>query len=173
MLPSISKLLDQRPSSAGPARLLGCVVAAVVLLAGACASNDDPTSEGQVADAYGHVIRWFVERRASEADQQLVFVEALGEGVGIALDTQAAIVESTQSFADVRFIDDRSEALDADGVRDDGILLALGPAVVDGNSAVIECDEVQSETALISRSFDLRHVGDEWSLRGDPTILPS
>ena len=147
------------------------IVVIGVIAAGAC-SSDGSEKAGDVSDAYARVVRWFVDHSAGDADDQLVFVQARGEGLGIDLDTQAAIVESAESFADVRFIDDQSEALDADGVRDGGILLAIGPAVADGSTMVIECDEVSAEDVARSLSFDLRFVAGEWLLRGEPVELP-
>jgi hypothetical protein len=150
------------------------VVAAVMVSMSACADDDEPPSEGSTHGAYATVIQWFVDRAPGEPDQQVVvFVEARGDGVGIDLDTQASVVESTQSFADVRFIDDRSEALDSDGVRDEGILLALGPVVAEGNSAVIEADELLDDESVTSRRFELRLVDGEWARRGEPALVPS
>ncbi len=92
-------------------------------------TSDGPAERGSTADAYALVLQWFVDRSESEVDPPLVFVEALGEGVSIGLDTQAAVLSSTVDFAEVRFIDDRSEALSDGVVRDGGILIALGPIV--------------------------------------------
>jgi hypothetical protein len=152
---------------------LAVAVATIVPLGAACGSADEPATEGSTHDAYAAVIQWFVSRVPGERDQQVVFVEARGEGVGIDLETQAAVVASTESFADVRFIDDRSEALDEEGVRDDGIALALGPVVTEDSTAVVEADELLDEDTLESRRFDLRLVEGEWVLQGEPAILPS
>jgi hypothetical protein len=151
--------------------LVAAVVVGVALLAAACGSDGEPTNEGSTHDAYAAVIRWFVDRLPGDAEQHVVFIEARGEGVGIDLDTQAAVVEVSQPFADVRFIDDRSEAIDADGVRDGGVLLGLGPVVVEARTAVIEADEIVDEDTVVSRRFELRLVDDEWVLPGEPAMV--
>ena len=143
------------------------------MLVAACGSADEPATVGSTHEAYATVIRWFVGRMPGDADRPVVFVEARGEGVGIDLDTQASVVDSTQSFAEVRFIDDRSEALDSEGVRDGGILLALGPVVAEANTAVIEADELLDEDRVTSRHFELHASDGDWVLQGEPTILPS
>lgn len=158
-----SKTIDRAVS-------LVLLVAAIAATVMSCSSANS-SEKGDVVDAYAQVIRWFVERAPSGADTQLVFVEARGEGLGIDLDVQAAVVKSTQSVADVRFIDDRSEAIQEDQVRDGGILLAIGPAVVDGRSATIECDEYRDVDVAISRRFSLVFAGGEWVVRGEPTVL--
>ncbi|HUC32982.1 MAG TPA: hypothetical protein VMS14_06240, partial [Ilumatobacteraceae bacterium] len=69
-------------------------------------------------------------------------------------------------------IDDRSEALDSDGVRDGGIFLALGPAVADGSMVEIECDEIVSATADTGWTFQLVYRDQTWELRRDPVRSP-
>ena len=129
------------------------------------------SADGDVADAYAVVIEWFADRSSDDPDPLLVFVEARGEGFEIELPAQASVVEASASFADVQFIDDRSEAIGDDGVRDDGILLALGPAVMDGDGAIVECDEIVTSETMTSWRFELRYVRNEWLLVHEPTEL--
>ena len=105
----------------------------------------------------------------------MVFVDVLGEGFEIDLDLQAAIVSSSEEFAQVRFIDARSEAFgDGDTVRDEGFLLAFGPAAIDGRTASITSDEVDSPDSARSWSFEVRHDGEgRWSLVGAPSTIES
>lgn len=147
--------------------LLACAWALFACLIAGC-SSESSTDGGSTADAYAVVIGWFVDRSSSEGERPLVFVEALGEGVGIGLDTQAAVVSSTEEFAEVRFIDDRSEAFDGEVVRDGGIFLALGPAVGSDRSSTIEAVEIESESETASWTFDLVTRAGVWGLRGDP-----
>lgn len=132
-----------------------------------CSSDDEP-DRGSTADAYAVVLRWFVERSGSDAESPLVFVEALGDGVVFGLETQAAVVSSTADFAEVRFIDDRAEAIENDEVRDGGILIALGPAVESGRSVTIESAQLTSESDAVGWTFDLVWRGETWSMRGEP-----
>jgi hypothetical protein len=140
-------------------------------LVAACTSESD--GEVDVAGAYGHVVDWVAERSAQDSDRPVVFMIALGEGFEIDLSLQAAILNDASDDVDVQFVDDRSEAFDGDGlVRDNGVLLAVGPASVDRRDVVIEADEVLREEVAISWRFELRvDADDEWSFVGSPSIV--
>ena len=62
-----------------------------------------------------------------------VFVEPLGDGYVIDLAVQARVVKALEALTEVRFIDNRAEAVDLDEpgqpVRDQGMLVSLGPIV--------------------------------------------
>ena len=148
-----------------------CAVVVGLMCIASCSPNET-TSTGDVADAYAVVVRWFTDRLVAEDEPPVVFVESRGEGLAIGLELQAAIVAATEDFAKVRFIDDRSEALDSDGVRDGGIFLALGPAVADGSMLEIECDEIVSATADTGWTFQLVYRDQTWELRRDPVRSP-
>lgn len=148
----------------------------------ACASTPRSARDDR-AGAYAVIVRWFVDHAGGDAaERRLVFVqprdegdgggESEGEGVTIGLETQAALISGTIEFADVRFIDDRSEALDDDGVRDGGILLALGPGDPIGNRVTIVADEITSDSVAETRTFELVVRGGEWSLSAEPTSSP-
>jgi hypothetical protein len=84
-------------------------------------------------------------------------------------------VSSSEDFAQVRFIDDRSEALGEDEiVRDDGILLAVGPAIIDGDTVSITSEEVAGGDGAMSWTFEVRRDRDgRWSLGGPPSTIGS
>ena len=134
----------------------------------ACSSDAQP-ARGSTADAYAVVVRWFVDHTESGSDHPVVFAGALGEGISIGLDTQAAVISATAEFADVRFIDDRSEVFENDAVRDDGILVALGPAVESEGSTTVESAEFTSPTDMIGWTFDLAFRNGTWNLSREPT----
>ena len=120
----------------------GRAVAAIVLcgaLLTGCGSDDE--SRGiQAADSYIVVVEWILAEPEFAPDPTLdelqpVFVESLGPGE-IDLDVQVQIVRHFELVVDIRFIDTRAEALDeSEGeapVRDNGLLLGLGPIPVQG-----------------------------------------
>lgn len=164
---------DRTSVAAGGPRALAAL-AVVALLAMVGCSDERPKNKPEdLPAAYAEVIRFFVERADLEDETPTVFVEPLGEGLGIGLDTQASIVSATEEFADVRFIDDRSEALDDEGVRDDGIFLGLGPAVMERRLLRIDVDEIRSDDAETSWAFELEHDGDQaWVLTSPPHAAP-
>ncbi len=79
-----------------------------------------------------------MDRSGAESERPVVFIEPRGEGLDIGLDTQAAVISASEEFAEVRFIDDRSEALDDEGVRNGGIFIALGPGTQERDLLVVE-----------------------------------
>jgi hypothetical protein len=155
-----------RPAPDGVASSL-IRVAACLMLVGACASTsgDDP----DVAGAYAYIIEWIVADSASDSDPPVAFVVPQGEGFGIDLSLQAGVISDLEDEVDVRFVDDRTEAFDDGAVRDDGVLIGLGPAVTDGAEVVIDGDETVSIDEVTAWEFRLRRVGDEWSFTAPPT----
>jgi hypothetical protein len=100
---------------------------------------------------------------AADATLLPVFVEPLGEGYVIDLAVQADVIRGLEDVADVRFIDQRTEALEqsSDGqpVRDGGMLVALGPLLeeVDGIQTVqvrryIDADRSENRRAVVTES---------------------
>jgi len=59
--------------------------------------------------------------------------------------------------------------MDGDNVRDDVILLAIGPAITDGTMAIIECDQVLSEGNVLSWTFNLVYSAELWTLTSAPS----
>ena len=55
-------------------------------------------------------------------------------------------------------------------VRDGGILLALGPAEIDGRDVDIEAEEVRGADVLTTWNFELR-ADDEWSFVAPPSSV--
>lgn len=145
----------------------------VLMLSGitGCRSNPDTEPGGDIADAYAVVVRWFVDNSAPGDNNPLVLIEARGEGLGIGLEAQAALVAASDEFADVRFIDDRAEAMDDEGVRHDVILLAIGPAIAEGTTASIACDQISGPEVVLSWTFSLEFVNDGWRLTSAPQPL--
>lgn len=141
-----------------------------------CGSKGDTEPHGDTADAYAVVVRWFVDNSAATGGNPdvnpVVLIEARGEGVGIGLETQVALVAAADEFADVRFIDDRSEAMDGGEVRDGVILLALGSAITDGTMANVVCDQIVGAEVVLSWTFNLGYGTDGWTLTSDPTPRP-
>jgi len=147
-----------------------CLLSAM-LLVGACTSDSAEQQEGPTSGAYVAVVQWFVENSATPLDRPIVFLEARGEGLGIGLETQAAVVAGADDFAEVRFIDDRLEAFDDEGVRDDGIFIALGPVIEDGVRFNVECDQIFTEDQSTAWLFTLRFREGAWQLAGVPAEL--
>ena len=145
------------------------------LVFAACSSSPESDLDADIGGAYAEVVRWFVDQSPAGSDPRVVFVDTLGDGFEIDLELQAAIVSSSAEFAQVRFIDDRSEAFSGgEVVRDEGLLLSLGPAVIDRRTVSINSDEVESPEIATSWTFVVRldHEG-RWALAGPPSAFES
>ena len=114
------------------------VGAAALLAAFALTSCDDETPAGVVgpADAITAVVAWQAGEQESviaddgEVELPVIYVVA-DAGTTIDVGVQAAVAESTVDWATVRFADDVADTFDPDvegePVRDDGVMLLLGP----------------------------------------------
>ena len=101
-----------------------------------------------------------------------VFIEPRGEGARISLDVQAELIEATKDIANVRFLDERSEGLvENDGtfaVKDEGILIRLGPVVEEGAHVLLDVDIWKSVDTFDEVRFELRRSGNTWAVQGPP-----
>jgi hypothetical protein len=108
---------------------------AMTLAVGSCGSEDGRTAERD-AEVYATVIRALVTEGPldpggeTEEVDRIVYAGPIDEQVDISLEVQVAVVEELESFATVRFVDDRDEAIDDDEegepVLERGVLLLLG-----------------------------------------------
>ena len=114
------------------------VGAAALLGASALTSCDDDTPAGVVgpADAITAVVAWQAGEQepviADDGEVQLPVIYVVADaGTTIDVGVQAAVAASTVDWATVRFADDIADTFDpdleGDPVRDDGVMLLVGP----------------------------------------------
>ena len=128
------------------------VIATLVLCAGVVAScgsgADDPaTGDGRTAAVYESIISWMLDEEpgvsVDQVPEWVMFVGSRSE-TQIDLDVQVAVVEALEPRVFVRFIDERSEAVEVDSedesVRDGGLLLGLGAVAEEGESVEVYVD---------------------------------
>jgi len=121
---------------------------AVALAMGSCGSGG-PNEHERAADIYAAVIQALAPDEPAgpgaetEELERVIYAGSLDEERVISLEVQAAVVEMLEDFATIRFVDEKSEAIDdtADGepVLDDGVLVLLG-AVPAGRSPSIDAE---------------------------------
>jgi hypothetical protein len=155
-------------------RSILAALAVVIVVAAGCDSRS--SSELRAGQAYEAVIRWLADESAGDPEPLPVFIESRGEGAAITLDVQAEVVDWAKDFADVHFIDDREEAL-VDGaeegqlvVRDEGVLIRLGPVVEDGERITLEVDRWVEGEVFDTLELLLRRSGDAWTVERDPLV---
>lgn len=106
---------------------------AITLVTASCGDDGGSEPRTYAAQTYTAVIRAVAPERPGAGVEELdhvVYAGPINDRVGISLDTQAAVVEDLEQFATIRFVDDREEALrddETESVKDDGVLVLLGP----------------------------------------------
>jgi hypothetical protein len=74
--------------------------------------------------------------------------------------------------ADIRFLDERDEGLvEEDGlvrVKDDGILIRLGPVIEDDAHVLLDVDVWETVDTFSEVRFELRRSGNTWAVQGPP-----
>jgi hypothetical protein len=142
-----------------------------------CSIGSANEDEIRASEVYDEVVRWLVDDAGggTAEDPMAVFIEPRGEGTAISLDVQAEVVEATQDVADVRFLDERTEGLIVEDddvvVKDEGILIRLGPVVEDDRHVVLDVDIWESVDTFSAVRFELRRSGNTWSVQGPPNTI--
>ena len=155
---------------------LACASAAVTaaILAGCGASSD--AEDSRPSDVYVATIeRVLADESPSNGTDELpvVYVVPLGENE-IDATVQAEVASELREVADVRFADQRSEALDEDEpgqpVRDDGLLIAIGDVAERGAPVEVEVEIYRSEGDSSSRVFTVSRRGSRWTVTSTSVV---
>jgi len=148
------------------------MIALAVCVTFGCSSQSP--SEVRAGDVYDAAVRWLASEHSDDPDPLPVFVEPRGEGTAIKLEVQADVVDQVSDVAELRFIDARAEAIvtedDRDMVRDDGILIRLGPVIEDGDRVRLEVDRWIGDERFTTLVFTLRREGDVWKPISAPVV---
>jgi hypothetical protein len=149
------------------ARLGPLGVAALLVLATACGSSAAKAKDTNTADVYTAVLKHLVTAPVSEDDKQVVYVAPFANQKAIALETQVDVIADLADRATVRFVDELSEAVDADspGSPAKGAeVVLLGPVVVTGPITEVDAQRYGSETDQIRYRFRVSSTAEgTWS----------
>jgi hypothetical protein len=145
---------------------------AVALAMGSCGSGG-PSEHEREANIYAAVIQAVAPDEPAgpgaetEELERVVYAGSLDEERVISLEVQAAVVEMLEDFATIRFVDEKTEAIDdtADGepVLDDGVLVLLG-AVPTGRSPSIDAERYVDLDDDEHFRINLERSDNEWSI---------
>ncbi len=146
-------------------------------LASTACTSDAPADDRELG-IYASVLDWIFDQpdvevgTTPEGDGPPAYIEHLGSGE-IAIDVQVDIIGRFDGEVDIRFIDDRQEALDeslpGSPVRDEGILIGLGP-VTDGDPTEVRA-EARYGSRIDAYRFTLVRTGEQWRLDGEPALV--
>jgi hypothetical protein len=138
-------------------------VAFVVVGAAACGSDEAPdSSDVDPAAALTAIVEWQAGEQEPVVDDNgeirlpVIYI-ASADGDTIDVGVQAQVAESTVDIATVRFTDDKGDAFDGDlddqPVREDGVMLLVGPMPDAGPEMLV--DVTRYSSAERSEPFQL------------------
>lgn len=155
---------------------IGTLVVSLVSIASCGSGADDPaTSDGRTAAVYESILDWMLAEQlgisVDEKPEWVMFVGSRSEGQ-IDLDVQVAVAEALGPRIFVRFIDERSEAVDVDtedkSVRDGGLLVGLGAVAEEGASVEVYVDRYRDTGDVEAWLVTLRRAGEVWEIVDPP-----
>lgn len=160
-------------------RLRSCTICLATFLAVSglvlgCTNDGEVDNTVRNAAIYQTVIADVVDRSgvdlSDSEDSPVLFIEAF-DADGIALEVQVEIVTGFIEDYEIRFIDDRDEAIAIDvvglPVSANSLLIGLGPIVLDGTADVRSELYLSAETVSAYR-HTLTGRDDRWSIVGSP-----
>jgi hypothetical protein len=104
---------------------------------------------------------------------RVVFAGSLDEQQAISLEVQAAVVEQLEEFATVRFVDERTEAIDdtddREPVLDDGVLILLSP-VPSGPTPSVEAERYVDNEDSVHVRVTLERPNGGWEVASVDTL---
>lgn len=129
----------------------GWVVMGLMTMTGAAScTDDDDTGARQVAVLVAAIRAVVDDAPVADIDPPLPVVYVVGAGeVEFAATVQADVAEDLQDEVDVRFADERDEAIDVDAVDapvpDDGVLLMVGEIPANGDTIGVPIEMYRSD----------------------------
>jgi hypothetical protein len=152
----------------------GAFLAALVLAGCGGPSKDEASRDAQV---YVATIRDVLrEQPQPEPGDALPVVYIVGVGEKIAAKVQAEVAAALDDDAQVRFADERSEAVledeDHAPVRDEGVLLAVGPVAPDKDPVHVDVEVYRSAEDSSKRVVTVGMVSSQWTVTSE-SVVPS
>ena len=155
------------------------VAAVVVVTSAACSSTAiDPGADAgddRAASVYRPILEWILDGEpgigGDEPADWVLFVASRSESV-IDIDVQAAVYADLEEVVEVRFIDDRAEAVDDElenrPVRDLGLLIGLGAVPPEGSTIEVYADRYREVGEVDAWQFTVSRPDGSWELVGEP-----
>ena len=169
---------EYRPADAQRASL-GAVAALLIVLLTGCPSSgvEGPSREAAIYRVViAHVADDYAPEPVEPDENPVLYVESFVSG-GVSLQDQVELVAAFIDDYEVRFVDDRDEAVDDDlenrPVRPGGALLGLG-AIVDNGVSSVRVELYADESDITAYRFSVRDSADSgWEIVGEPeSVLP-
>lgn len=153
------------------------LVLGVALIAAAGCDGGDEDTASRAALVYTTAIRQALSDGPPPVDPEVlpvVYVVAVGE-TPIAADVQAEVTVLLRDEHDVRFADERAQAvladLEAAPVRDEGTLVAFGELPADAASMNVEVEIYRSDDDWSKTVLTVEERSSQWSVTSS-SVLP-
>ena len=150
---------------------------AALLVAGACSDDDPDTVDGSAREAA--VIEAVVRSVAAaptnteEGSTPIVYVVA-ADGRTIPIEVQAAVAEAFVDEVDLRFADDRAQAIDDDAeqmpVLGAGTLVAIGVVPESGMVIDVPVERYVSDSDSELMMVTLRFADPDWTVTSTAAV---
>ena len=156
---------------------IGALAIAAMSLTSCSSDPDNPVAgDGRTAAVYESILDWMLDEEpdvgTGERPEWVIFVASRSE-TPIDIDVQVAVVDALDERISVRFIDERTEAVDVDSddqpVRDGGILVGLGAVPQEGDSIDVYTDRYRNTDDVEAWLMNVERSGDSWAIAGTPT----
>jgi hypothetical protein len=151
------------------------LVVTVVLGTAACGADHRTAADERAIAIYSAVIRVVAPPQGTTPTTPLsdpVFVTAANTRSSISLQVQAGIVGELHDSATIRFVDERSEAIDTadphQPVHEGGILITLSKIPPGRTSVTIEAQRYERIDVTATYRVTLQRVGTSWTPLGPP-----
>jgi hypothetical protein len=151
-------------------------VAALLAVATACSGSAAKEKDTNVADVYTAVLRQLLPPPAGDEDKRVVYVAPFAEQKAFALETQVDVIANMAKEADVRFVDELSEAVVTDdpGTPAKGTeVLLLGPVTATGTTGTtveVEAQRYLSESEQVKFRFQVSSSDETWTAEQIETV---
>jgi hypothetical protein len=150
-------------------------VAALLAVATACSGSAAKAKDTNVADVYTAVLRQLLPASAGEEDKRVVYVAPFAEQKAFALETQVDVIANMAKEADVRFVDELSEAVTddpGDPAKGTEVLL-LGPVTATGTAGTtveVDAQRYLSESEQVKYRFQVSSNDETWTAEQIETV---
>ena len=151
------------------------MLVAAALSAVACGADHRTAADDRAIAIYSSVIRVVAPPPSTTPTTPLsdpVFVVAANSRSPISLEVQAGIVDILHDFATLRFVDERSEAIDTadphQPVHESGVLITLSNIPPGLTNVTIEAQRYERIDVATTYRITLQRVGTSWKPVGPP-----
>ncbi len=152
--------------------MVSVAVLCIGMVTGGFACADDVPEVSPVGEIYGAVLAALVAEQpvatTAPGAMPVVYVAPLDKRYRIGLGDQAEVLERLRLVVDVRFVDDRAEAIDDKRperpVRDGAVLVELGPVINEKDGYSLHLRRSGDVTVPQERSAVVTRADGTWAV---------